>query len=197
MTSTSFDEPNSAKKTSHLQLWLVLLVCVMPFFAAVILHMFWTPSSQMNYGELVEPVPLPDDALTLLTGGSLQMSSLRGKWILAQVDQGTCDPYCVEKLWKMRQLRLTQGKNMSRIERLWLISDESAVREPLLTEYQGQINVRAGESFIHRFPKGHDLRDHIWIIDPLGNIFMRYPRGADPSLIKNDLIRLLKVSQIG
>ena len=35
------------------------------------------------------------------------------------------------------------------------------------------------------------------IMDPLGNLMMRYPRDADPSKIKKDVIKLLKVSRIG
>ena len=38
--------------------------------------------------------------------------------------------------------------------------------------------------------------DYVWIIDPLGNVMMRYPVHADPSGIKKDMERLLKVSQI-
>jgi hypothetical protein len=41
------------------------------------------------------------------------------------------------------------------------------------------------------------VRDHIYIVDPLGNLMMRYPRDADPSKIKKDVVKLLKVSRIG
>jgi hypothetical protein len=39
--------------------------------------------------------------------------------------------------------------------------------------------------------------DHIYVVDPLGNLVLRYPRDADPSRIRKDIERLLKVSRIG
>ena len=39
--------------------------------------------------------------------------------------------------------------------------------------------------------------DHIYLIDPLGNLMMRFPRDADPSRMIKDLQRLLKYSRIG
>jgi hypothetical protein len=35
------------------------------------------------------------------------------------------------------------------------------------------------------------------MIDPLGNLMMRFPKDADPNRIKKDLGRLLKASSIG
>ena len=39
--------------------------------------------------------------------------------------------------------------------------------------------------------------DHIYVIDPLGNLMMRFPRDPDPSKILKDVQRLLRLSQIG
>ena len=35
------------------------------------------------------------------------------------------------------------------------------------------------------------------IMDPLGNLMMKYPAGYDPYKVKNDLSKLLRISQIG
>jgi len=35
------------------------------------------------------------------------------------------------------------------------------------------------------------------LIDPQGNVMMRYEPGFDPYKVKNDLLHLLKISQIG
>jgi len=37
----------------------------------------------------------------------------------------------------------------------------------------------------------------MFLIDPLGNLMMRYDPGFDPYKVKNDLMHLLKISQIG
>ncbi|MDP4800593.1 MAG: cytochrome C oxidase subunit I, partial [Burkholderiaceae bacterium] len=38
---------------------------------------------------------------------------------------------------------------------------------------------------------------HLWLVDPLGNLMMRFPTDADPTRIKTDLMKLLKASRIG
>jgi hypothetical protein len=35
------------------------------------------------------------------------------------------------------------------------------------------------------------------MVDPLGNLMMRFPKDIDPSKMAKDIKRLLKVSQIG
>jgi len=37
----------------------------------------------------------------------------------------------------------------------------------------------------------------IYLVDPLGNVMMRYPPGANPSGMLKDLTRLLKYSWVG
>ena len=39
--------------------------------------------------------------------------------------------------------------------------------------------------------------DHIYLIDPLGNLMMRFPRDPEPGRMIKDLSRLLKASRIG
>jgi hypothetical protein len=184
-------------KRSNLTLWLVLAVCVAPFLAALVVHRYYPPDARMNYGELIEPVPLPNEILHSLDGKPYPLSTLRGKWVMILVDRGDCSPECVGKLWKIRQLRLTQGDNMDRIERLWLITDQAPVEALLHEEYAGTVMLRASPELARRLPAKSDPSEHIWIADPLGNVILRYSLDADPSRMKNDLIRLLKVSQIG
>jgi len=45
--------------------------------------------------------------------------------------------------------------------------------------------------------EGTTASDHIYMIDPLGNLMMRFPKDADPNKIKKDLYKLLKASAIG
>jgi hypothetical protein len=185
------------EKRSNLTLWLVLAVCVAPFVAAAVVSRYFPPESRMNYGELIDPVPLPEVGLVTLEGKEFQTSSLRGKWVMIHVDGGACPAKCVEKLWKIRQLRLTQGKNMDRIERLWLIDDQAPVDATLQKEYTGTVMLRAPSGLLRRLPSKDEPNTHIWLADPLGNVMLRYAPDADPSKMKNDLLRLLKVSQIG
>jgi hypothetical protein len=42
-----------------------------------------------------------------------------------------------------------------------------------------------------------DNLNRIYLVDPLGNFMMSYPADADPTGMRKDLARLLRISQIG
>ena len=186
------------KKRSLASLWLMVALAIAPVAASYLLYYFWPPARTVNYGELIEPRPLPEAKLALAEGAPFRLSQLRGKWVLVTLDSGRCDAYCDRKLVYMRQLRLTQGKDMERVERAWLITDDAAPRADAIAPYEGTWRVRAaGAEVLERFPAAGSVADHIYVIDPLGNLVMRFPRDPDPRRMVKDLARLLKASQIG
>ena len=176
----------------------ILAACAAPVIAAWLAYFVWPPTSRSNYGELLQPRPLSDPQLALASGGPFRLSELRGKWILVQIDRVECDDACRGKLLYMRQSRLTQGKDRDRIERVWLVLDDGPLDPTLLREFEGTLVVRAARSpLLNEFPPARELRDHIFLVDPLGNLMLRYPRDPDPNGLKRDLSRLLRVSRIG
>ena len=183
---------------SRRSLWLIIALSVAPVIASYALYYGWRPERSVNYGELLAPQPLPDPKLVLADGTPFQLSSLKGKWVLAMVDAGDCNAYCEKKLLYMRQLRRTQGKDMERIERAWIISDNAMPRREIVASYEGTWLIRAGNSaLVPLFPAAGRAADHIYVIDPLGNLMMRYPHDPDPQRMIKDLQRLLKASRIG
>ena len=193
-------EYQTAQRKSRRTLLLVAAVCIAPFVGSFALYWFWQPSGRINYGELVEGVTVP--AATLAPAGDggkpFDFLQVRGRWLFVTVDSGACDDYCQKKLWKMRQVRLTQGKSLERIERVWLLTDTQSVAAHVLKDYEGTwIALAQGSTILNAFPHHHAQRDHIYLVDPLGNVILRYPKDADPSRMKKDLQRLLRVSRIG
>lgn len=189
---------DAAPRKKLTSLWLIVALTAAPVVASYLLYYFWPPGHTVNYGELIEPLPLPEPALALADGTPFRLSQLRGKWLLVSVDSGRCDARCDRNLLYMRQLRLTQGKNMERVERVWLISDDARPRDEAATAYQGTWLVRAAGTDLPRlFPAQGTVSDHIYVIDPLGNLMMRFPRDPDPRLMIKDLARLLKASRVG
>jgi cytochrome oxidase Cu insertion factor (SCO1/SenC/PrrC family) len=185
-------------RRSRTSLWLIAALCVMPVLASYIAFYFAPPGKYTNYGDLLETRPLPEARLRLVDGSAFEWGRLKGKWVLLMVDSGSCDDFCRRKLFTLRQLRLTQGKDMERIERVWLINDDAVPPAAALSEYRGTWLVRAGGGeLLTQLPAAHSLTDHIYIVDPLGNLVLRYPRDADPGRIVKDLTRLLKTSGIG
>lgn len=186
-------------RKSRRALYLVILVGVSPIVLGTALFQFWKPTSFTNYGELLPPKPVIDSGMQHVDGKPFSFADLKGKWVFLTVDSGGCDVLCQRKLYTMRQVRLTQGTDMDRIERAWLIDDDTRPASELTGEYQGMRQAIAAKSSaaVAQFPADKSVRDHIYIIDPLGNVMMRYPRDADPTKIKKDVTRLLKVSRIG
>jgi hypothetical protein len=203
MSAQNPTQQQTEQRKSRRTLLLVAAVCLAPFVGSFALYFFWQPSSRINYGELVEGVILPAGGLTQVDAGGgkpFDFVQVRGRWLFVTVDSGACDEYCQKKLWKMRQVRLTQGKYMERIERVWLLSDGQSVAASVLKEYEGTwIAGAQGSAILKSFPHrdGGAQRDHIYLVDPLGNVVLRYPKDADPSRMKKDLTRLLKLSRIG
>jgi len=184
------------------KLFAVIAVCAAPMIASYFAYYVIKPEGRTNYGALLDPrsYPMPDLGAVTLDGKSAGLDAWKGKWIMLQVDQSDCAEACKTKLYQMRQLRLTQGKEMDRIERVWAITDDKPLDTIVMREYDGTRLLRVKPEAIKRWlpaEPGTAVTDHIYIIDPLGNLMMRFPKDPDPNKIKKDLARLLKASRIG
>jgi hypothetical protein len=171
----------------RIKLALIVAACAAPFVLGTAAYFFgWSPGGQANYGELIAPRPLAGPPL----------DELRGKWVLVSFDAALCDAYCEKKLYIMRQVRTAQHKDAGRVERLWVLTDAGTPRAGLLGAIAGTriAPLKVGAA-LQGFP-GNAI-DHIYLIDPLGNLMMRFPRDPDPSKLLKDLQRLLRLSQIG
>lgn len=171
-----------------MQLVLLAAVFALPLaLAALAYWLDWAPGTTSNYGALVTP-PRP------LEGAPFE--ALRGKWVLVSFDAAACDAYCEKKLYFMRQVRRAQGKDQERVERLWVLTDAAQPRAGLLAAIEGT-RIARGAALAARFPAAASHADHIYVVDPLGNLMLSYPRDPDPSRMLKDLQRLLRVSQLG
>ena len=90
------------------------------------------------------------------------------------------------------------GKNMDRVERVLLLRGQGSVTEHIRKQHPGlRVLTGADAGLLGSFPANGNLLDHIYIVDPLGNVMMRYPITPDPSGILKDINRLMYVSQVG
>ena len=183
-------------RRSRLTLWLILATCAAPIAASYIAYYFWQPTGHVNYGELIAPRALPDAPLQTAEGRSFRFSDLKGEWVLLTVDRAVCDERCRTHLVYTRQVRLAQGKEAERIERVWLLTDGGTPDPALLAEQPGLTVVRAADSELLRaLPANASPADHIYVVDPLGNLMMRFPPNPDPRRILKDMARLLRHSK--
>ena len=134
------------------------------------------------------------------TNAVQELDAYKGKWIMLEVISSDCAKQCQKSLYDMRQLRLTQGKDMDRIERVVLVTDQQPLETILLREHDGAHFLRVDPKVLQVWlpvEGGTTMQDRLYLIDPLGNLMMRYSVDADPNKIKKDIIKLLKASSIG
>ena len=189
-------------KRSRWKLYLVIAICAAPLLFSYLAYYVIKPTGRTNYGTLIDPrlYPMPTLHSVLQGGGPEELSAYKGKWIMLQVSTSDCPTKCKTALFAMRQLRLMQGKDMDRIERVLLIPDQNPMDTTLIREYDGthilRVDAKAINAWLPAEPET-TIQDRLYLIDPLGNLMMRYPVDADPYKVKNDLVKLLKASSIG
>jgi hypothetical protein len=181
--------PDPARvKRGRIKLALLGAFFVLPMVAAWAIWRFdLAPGAAGNYGTLLSPRPV---AVPELAG-------LKGKWVLVQFDAGACVEACERKHYFMRQVRRAQGREMERIGRFWVITDAAQPSTALLAAIEGTVIVRAGAAVASSFPAERSVTEHIYLVDPLGNLMMRFPADPDPSRVIKDLKHLLKFSGFG
>ena len=180
---------------------LVLLVCVAPIVASYFTYYVIRPEGRRNFGELIDPQrPLPAISARTLEGQVVQLPSLKGQWLLMTVSGGGCDTSCEKNLYFQRQIREAFGKEMERVDRVWLITDDVAVNPALLPALKGATVLRVPADALAQWlqpEKDAALPGHLYLVDPLGNWMMRFPPDMDAATAakaKRDLDRLLRAA---
>ena len=190
--------PNVAQRSFRINLVLIFAVFAVPLIAAYLSYYVWPPQGRLNYGELIDTKTMPDVALRDADGKEFSLSTLRGKWIMLSVDSADCDEACDQKLFLMRQTRISMTKEMNRIERVLLLRGDAKATADLVKKYPGMhILSGANDSLLNTFPGAPNVADHIYLVDPVGQVMMRYVKNPDATGIRRDLTRLLSVSQVG
>lgn len=194
-------EPQQRKR-GRWMLWVVLLVCASPMIASYFTFYVLKPEKRNNYGTLIDQRahPIPAMATTTLDGKPAALEQFKGKWVMLMAAPGACIDACRKQLFTMRQLRTMQGKEMERIERVWLILDAEPLDTMVIREYDGTHMLRADAKAVANWlpaDPGTSVSDHIYMIDPLGHLMMRFPKDPEPRKVHKDIYKLLKASSVG
>ncbi|MHB8455638.1 MAG: SCO family protein [Acidiferrobacterales bacterium] len=201
--------PRNSVGANRFKLLLVAALFFLPMISATLLYYGgWRPHTQVNHGDLVQPArPIQDVILQTLGGNALHFSDLHGKWLMVYFGSSSCETACVHNLYKMRQVQIAQGKDADRILRVFVVTDTLALNRlrTTLEDYPGMKVITGPAGAITSLAKQFELPvgspldaiNRVYIVDPIGNLMMSYPPDADPSGMRKDLVRLLKVSQVG
>ena len=163
------------------------------------------PASHVNHGALIVPArPLPRVSLATPGGTPTGPDFLRGRWSLVYVGAGACDQRCRDALRDTRAVRLALGRDMTRVQRVFLFDTTCCDRGWPGADHPDVIlawlDERDGKRLLAAFPADGvpvAAAGRIYLVDPLGNLLMSYPAGADATGMLRDLERLLRLSHIG
>ena len=197
-------------RSGRWKMLLVMLVCAAPVVASYFTYYVVRPEGRRNHGELIEPQrEMPTAQARNLAAQPVDLSSLKGQWLLVSVAGGACDAACQKHLYLQRQLRETLGRDKDRLDWVWLIDDEAPVDAALqtaLSQAKSQPQaLRVDRAVLSGWlapAASRVLSDHLYVVDPMGRWMMRFApidlqRPVDTESagkIKRDLERLMRAS---
>jgi cytochrome oxidase Cu insertion factor (SCO1/SenC/PrrC family) len=193
------------KKSNRQNLLLVLAVFALPVVVATLMYATgWKPSATGNHGELIQPARFIEEIpMQSIDGKPVKFSDLHGKWTMVYFNTSSCPEDCMKQLYNMRQTHIAQGKDQERIQRLFILNDAQAVDtlKSKLADYPDMLVWTGEKPVLTRLSQDFGVegkksaeQGNIYLLDPMGNLMMRYSPGIDPAGMRKDLVRLLKYS---
>ena len=182
----------SQRRRGRLQLILILAVVIGPMILATAMYQwrFWVPETRSYHGELIGTGQTRADLGVI--GAEEQ------RWQLLVTVPGACDSACQQLIFLARQIHIALNRDTARA------SHGVASAEPLAEDYDARLRREYPQLARYRLDlpvydkaAGDVQGAQLWIVDPRGNLVLRYDARSKGKGILNDLRYLLKISQIG
>ena len=195
---TAINQPDTARVPSpatrrrgRLQLILILLLTVGPMVLATGMYKlkFWVPDSRSYHGELI------GDGQTRAVLG---VAADEQRWQLLVTAPQACAADCQQLVYLARQLQIGLGRDASRASHALAAAQpvDAAYAATLQLEYPQLQRYTLDLPTYTQGAEGNGAAQ-LWIIDPHGNLVLRYGPGVIGKDVLNDLRLLLKLSNIG
>ncbi|WP_187670047.1 hypothetical protein [Zestomonas carbonaria] len=189
--ATDLPEPRHRSR-GRWQFVFLLLVAIGPMLLASAMYKwrFWVPEARNYHGTLIGDGRTLAD-LGVPTGGE-------ERWQLVVTTPDSCTADCRELVYLARQVNIGLAREAARA------SHALASGEPLAADYDALLQREYPKLVRYPLDRQHyqGLDDggatpRLWIVDPHGNLVLRYERGVNGKGVLNDLRLLLKLSHIG
>ncbi len=159
-------------------------------------------SAGTNRGELmVPPITTVKSDLQAFDEFTRQnIDEFKGRWVIFNViDSPDCEQECRLSIHKTKQIRLMMNKDLTRIRRgaLLLVDADGEKAKTWWEDDSRLLRVKATPVLVKKIKNTAITHGMLIIMDPLGNMMMRYQTDFDPYDVKADLMKLLRISQIG
>ena len=120
---------NSVKKSwlARASVPLLVLVLIAPMLSAWVVFKYFPnlvrTLGTSNYGTLIiPPVKFSVDGLNDVDGKPISVDILDKRWTYVYLNSGDCDRTCFDHLMIIKNVRLSQGKEVSRMKRLFVVA---------------------------------------------------------------------------
>lgn len=194
------------KKRNPYTVWFVVIAFAAPVALAYIMFFFVDVTKFINHGEILNPiVHIADFKLTDDDNEIIPKNVLTYKWRLVSFVGKNCNAACEKRLYDTRQIHTSLGKNQHRLSRMFVhLEPAGEALTSLINEtHEGVIHVNGSKQEIID-ALGVNVRDNLgisnnetYIMDPMGNVMMRFTNDQPTKEFLYDLKKLLKASQIG
>lgn len=181
--------PMPANK-NRLILLLIALICLLPLLAALFFRFVSPPAIGKLAGVPLDPKPFAFAAIVRADGKPVVHPEVSDQWLVLVASSGACDKTCEDTLYLTRQARTAQGKNMSRVQRLWLVTDSVTPDKALLDQHPDLVVVKTVDS--QALAAQISSTPAIHLIDRRGFLVFRYPVDTDPKTFIQELGKLVK-----
>lgn len=181
---------------------LKLIAVIAAFIAPILIAFLMQPlkddlvkEGTINHGKLITP--------QIELNQLAEKIKIKGTWTLLSFANKNCNEICLDNVFKMQQIRQTQGEERSRVSRLLISNGKLPVADlQKLDEFRGTQFLRLDNdaylSLLNIMSKNEtDVINSLYLIDPLGYYMMEFPDSLVPKGIITDLRHLLKNSRIG
>lgn len=169
----------------------IVAIGVLPLLAALYFRYVSPPEVKATVGQPLEPVRLPFELLQRADGVALEHPEVSGKWLVIFAAPGNCDERCQHVLYLTRQARTAQGRNIARVDRLWLVTDATPPAHDLLAAHPDLVLVRATDGKVLQLLGGGERR-YINLVDRRGLLVFRYSDDPEPKAFIRELGKLIK-----
>jgi len=189
-TPLELPERRKPRARGRLQLILILLVVLGPMILATSMYKlkFWVPEGRNYHGAMIGNGESRSD---------IGIAGDDARWQLLVSAPEACAQECQQLVYLARQIQIGLGRDASRA------SHALATSQPLSGDYQALLGREYPQ--LQRYPldaqryvqKVSELAPQLWIVDPHGNLVLRYDGKVNGKHVLDDLRHLLKLSNIG
>lgn len=179
------------RRKGRWQLILILLMVIGPMVLATLMYklQFWVPDSRSYHGEMIGDGQ---------TRADIGVQADEQRWQLLVTAPTACATDCRQLVYLARQLQIGLGRDASRA------SHALASAQPLSADYDARLKAEYPQLQRYVLDLSTFNRNaaapgeaQLWIVDPHGNLVLRYDATVKGKDLLNDLRHLLKLSNIG